>query len=66
MPPTDLEPSFHVVSADAKAAPKPALATKTAKSKTTAKIGAKGQTERTTLTQMDVEARVDIQSIGKA
>ena len=66
MPPTDLEPAFHAVSADAKPAPKPALANKKAKSKTTAKTGAKGQTQQTTLTQMDLEARVDVQSIDKA
>ena len=60
--PTDLEPAFHAVSADAKPAPKPAPANKKAKSKTTAKTGAKG----TTLTQMDLEASVDVQSIDKA
>jgi hypothetical protein len=42
VPPTDLEPAFHAVSADAKPAPKPAPANKKAKSKTTAKTGAKG------------------------
>ena len=66
VPPTDLEPAFHAASADAKPAPKPAPANKKAKSKTTAKKGAKGQTEQTTLTQMDLEARVDVQSIDKA
>ena len=66
VPPTDLEPTFHAVSADSKPAPKPAPANKKAKSKTTAKIGAKGHTEQTTLTQMDLEARVDVQSIDKA
>ena len=45
VPPTDLEPAFHGVSAYAKLAPKPALANKKAKSKTTAKTGAKGQTD---------------------
>ena len=62
VPPTDLEPAFHAVSADAT----PAHANKEAKSKTTAKTGAKGQTEQTTLTQMDLEARVEVQSIDKA
>ena len=62
VPPTDLGPAFHAVSADAKPAPKPAPANKKAKSKTTAKTGAK---EQTTLTQMDLEARVDVQSIDK-
>ena len=66
VPPTDLEPTFHVVTADANPTPKPAPANKKAKSKTTAKTGAKGQTEQTTLTQMDLEARVDVQSIDKA
>ena len=66
VPPTDLEPAFHAVSADAKPAPKPAPANKEAKSKTTTKTGAKGQTEQTTLTQMDLEAGVDVQSIDKA
>ena len=66
VPPADLEPAFHAVSADAKPAPKPAPANKKAKSKTTAKTGAKGQIEQTTLTQMDLEARVDVQSIDKA
>ena len=66
VPPTDLEPAFHAVSAEAKPAPKSAHANKKAKSKTTAKTGAKGQNEQTTLTQMDMEARVDVQSIDKA
>ena len=35
------------------------------KSKTNAKICAKGETDQTTLTQMDLEARVDVQSIDK-
>ena len=66
MPPTDLEPAFNVVSADAKPAPAKATGNKKAKSKTTAKINAKGHTELTTLTQMGLEARVDVHSIDKA
>ena len=66
VPPTNLEAGFHVVSVNAKPAPKPARAIKKAKSKTTAKTGAKGQTEHTTLTQMDLEARVDVPSIDQA
>ena len=61
-----MEPAFNAVSADAKPAPAKATGNKKAKSKTTAKIGAKGQTEQTTLTQMDLEARVDVHSIDKA
>ena len=66
VPPNNLEPNFHAVSADAKPYPKPAHAKNKAKSKTTAKTGAKGQVEQTTLTQMDLEARVDVQTIDKA
>ena len=66
VPPTDMEPAFHAVSADAKITPKLAPANKKAKSKTTAKTGAKGQTEQTTLTQIDLEARLDGHSIDKA
>ena len=66
VPPTELEPAFHAGIADAKPAPKPAPANKKAKSKTTARTGAKGHTQQTTLTQMDLEARMDVQSIDKA
>ena len=64
--PTDLEPAFNAVSADAKPAPTKAIGNKKGKSKITATTGAKGQTEQTTLTQMDLETRVDVHSIDKA
>ena len=66
VPPTDVDGAFNAVSADAKPAPAKATRSKKAKSKTTAKTRAKGQTEQTTLTQMDVETRVDVPSIDKA
>ena len=66
VPPTDPEPAFNAVRADAKPAPAKATGNKKAKSKTTAKTGAKVQTEHTTLTQMDPEARVDVDSNDKA
>ena len=63
--PPDPGCAFNAVTADANLAPAKAKGTRR-RSKTTAKTGAKGQTEQTTLTQMDLEGRVDVQSTDKA